>query len=69
MESTDVLKQNLTIARGFKPYSADQIQHLRERCCFHGSDRRLELFKSTKKYDSDLGREQHGFPLISELPL
>jgi len=63
------LKQNLAVARDFKPLSADQMQHLRERCRFHGSDGRFELFKTTKKYDGDLGRVQHGFPKSSELPL
>ena len=69
MDSMDVLQQNLAIARGFKPYSADQMQHLRERCRFHAADGRFELFKTTKKYDGDLGREQHGFPSAAELPL
>ena len=26
------------------------------------ADGRFELFKTTKKYDGDVGREQHGFP-------
>jgi hypothetical protein len=32
------------------------------------SDRRYELFKSSVKYDGDLGREQHNFPPAAELP-
>ena len=31
-------------------------------------DGRYELFKSTMKYDGDLGREQHDFPSAAELP-
>ena len=31
-------------------------------------DGRYELFKTTKKYDGDVGREQHGFPSAKELP-
>jgi uncharacterized protein len=31
-------------------------------------DDRYELFKSTMKYDGDLGREQHDFPSAAELP-
>jgi len=69
MESIEVLQQNLAIAKGFKPLSAEQMQHLRERCRWHGSDGRFELFKTTKKYDGDVGREQHGFPKATELPL
>jgi hypothetical protein len=43
--------------------------HLREACRFDASDGHLELFKTTKKYDGDLGREQQGFPSAQELPL
>jgi aryl-alcohol dehydrogenase-like predicted oxidoreductase len=68
MESTGVLKQNLEIARGFKPLNAAQMQSLRDRCRVDASDGRWELFKTTKKYDGDLGRQQHQFPLSTELP-
>jgi hypothetical protein len=33
------------------------------------NDGRYELYKSTLKYDSDLGRSQHGYPSSAELPL
>ncbi len=68
MESLGVLQQNLEVARGFKPLTAAEMQHLRERCRFDASDGRWELFKTTKKYDGDVGREQHGFPSATELP-
>jgi hypothetical protein len=29
---------------------------------------RWELFKTTKKYDGNIGRAQHGFPSADELP-
>jgi hypothetical protein len=29
----------------------------------------MELFKTTKKYDGDLGREMHSFPSSAELPV
>jgi hypothetical protein len=29
----------------------------------------LELYKSTKKYDADAGREQHGYPPQEQLPI
>lgn len=69
MESIDVLRQNLEIARGFQPMSPENMKRLRTRCSFYSSDGRLELFKTTKKYDGDLGRRQHGFPSAAELPL
>jgi uncharacterized protein len=68
MDSLGVLKQNLEIVRGFKPISAANMQQLRDRVRPDASDGRWELFKTTKKYDGDLGREQHGFPSAAELP-
>ncbi|MBV9507561.1 MAG: aldo/keto reductase [Acidobacteriia bacterium] len=68
MDSLDVLHQNLEVARGFQPYNASELQHLRDRAKFYASDGRFELFKTTKKYDGDVGREQHGFPSSQELP-
>ena len=68
IDSMEVLDQNLAILRDFKPLSADQMQALRD----HGkqfNDGRYELYKSTLKYDSDLGRSQHGYPSSAELPL
>src|SRR6201987_2016842 len=55
IDSIEVLDQNLAIVRDFKPLSADQMQKLRD----HGqqfNDGRYELYKSTLKYDRDLGR-------------
>ena len=68
IDSMEVLDQNLAILRDFKPLSTDQMQALRD----HGkqfNDGRYELYKSTMKYDSDLGRGQHGYPLAAELPV
>jgi aryl-alcohol dehydrogenase-like predicted oxidoreductase len=68
IDSMEVLDQNLAIVRDFKPLSANQMQKLRD----HGqpfNDGRYELYKSTLKYDSDLGRSQHGYPTAAELPL
>jgi aryl-alcohol dehydrogenase-like predicted oxidoreductase len=69
MESMGVLQQNLGVARGFQPMAAAEMQKLRERCRFDASDGRWELFKTTKKYDGDLGRQQHDFPTAEELPV
>src|SRR5947199_8603817 len=62
MESLDVLRQNLTIARGFKPMAPAEMQALRERYRSFAADGHLELYNSTKKYDGGAGREQHGYP-------
>jgi aryl-alcohol dehydrogenase-like predicted oxidoreductase len=68
MESMDVLLQNLEIARGFRPLAGAEMKALRDRCRAAASDGRFELFKTTKKYDGDLGRAQHSFPSMDDLP-
>jgi aryl-alcohol dehydrogenase-like predicted oxidoreductase len=69
IDSLDVLHQNVGIARGFKPMSPQEMQALGERCRPSSRDGHLELFKTTKKYDGKVGREQHGYPTIAELPI
>jgi uncharacterized protein len=67
MDSMAVLDQNLEILRNFKPLSEKQMAELRR----HGrqfDDGRYELFKSSAKYDGDIGREQHHYPPPTELP-
>jgi uncharacterized protein len=67
MDSMRVLDQNLDILKTFTPLSQEQISALRT----YGKqfeDGRYELFKSTMKYDGDLGRQQHDFPSAAELP-
>jgi len=67
MNTMEVLDQNLEILRNFKPLAEEQMAALRK----HGSqfnDGRYELYKTTVKYESDLGREQHGFHSSMELP-
>jgi aryl-alcohol dehydrogenase-like predicted oxidoreductase len=69
IDSLDVLHQNVGIARGFRPMSPQEMQALRERCRPSAGDGHHELFKTTKKYDGKVGREQHGYPSVAELPL
>jgi predicted aldo/keto reductase-like oxidoreductase len=67
MDSMSVLDQNLAILSSFQPLSEVQMNELRD----HGrefNDGRYELFKSSIKYDGDLGREQHHFPSAAQLP-
>jgi hypothetical protein len=69
IDSLTVLRQNLAIARGFKPMTAAGMEALRVHCAEVAGDGQLELYKSTMKYDGDLGRGQHGLPSHKELPL
>jgi aryl-alcohol dehydrogenase-like predicted oxidoreductase len=67
MDSMEVLDQNLQIVHGFQPLNEQQMAELRKHGQ-HFNDGRYELFKSSMKYDGDLGREQHHFPTAEELP-
>jgi predicted aldo/keto reductase-like oxidoreductase len=67
MDSMRVMDQNLEILRNFKPLSEEQIGELRS-YAKQFDDGRYELFKSSVKYDGDLGRQQHDFPSAAELP-
>jgi predicted aldo/keto reductase-like oxidoreductase len=69
IDSLSVLRQNVAIARGFKPMSADEMEVLRQRCASFAADGHLELYKTTKHYDAKVGREQHGYPSPEELPM
>lgn len=67
IDSLKVLRQNLRIARNFKPLSADEMQELRSRCAEWAADGRLELYKTSKAFDGPPGRKQHGFPPVEDL--
>jgi predicted aldo/keto reductase-like oxidoreductase len=69
IDSLAVLRQNLAIARGFQPMTPAEMETLSNRCQAAAGDGHLELYKSTMKYDGNLGREQHGIPGNQELPL
>ena len=69
IDSLYVLEQNLAVARGFRPMSDAEMASLRERCRKAAGDGHLERFKTTKLYDGDVGREQHGYPSAKELPI
>lgn len=67
MPTLGILEQNLKIARGFKPMTPAEMQALRARCATLAADGRFELYKTSKKYDANEGRMQHGFPKKEEV--
>lgn len=69
IDSMEVLDQNLAVAVNFQPMDGAQMQSLRDRCRKLAADGRYELFTMTTKYDGKVGREQHHFPTVQELPL
>ncbi len=60
IDSREVLRQNLDIARRFTPMTAAEMSEVRTRVAPFAKDGRFELFKSTNRYDGRIGREQHG---------
>src|SRR5260370_6372568 len=63
MDSLGVLHQNLRVARGFKPMSAEEMQALRDRCAQAAGDGRYEFYKLSLRFDNPEARLPHGFPL------
>ena len=63
MEHLPELRENMEIARNFKPYSHDEMAALRARYLNNvASDGRYELYKTTNSFDAEEGRAQHNFP-------
>ena len=69
IDSMEVLDQNLAVAANFQPFTDAELKELRDQCRQFAADGRYELFKMTTKYDGKVGREQHHFPTVEELPL
>ena len=59
--SMEDLKQDVAIARNFKPMPEAEQMTLLTRIREEASDGRHELFKSTKLFDGPYHRKQHGF--------
>ncbi len=63
MEKMEIVEQNLAVAQGFQPFSAEKMQELRDRCKTQAGDGRFELYKMSLKFDNPEARLAHGFPL------
>ncbi|HTB10202.1 MAG TPA: aldo/keto reductase [Bryobacteraceae bacterium] len=63
MERMDILRQNLKVAQGFQPMSAQEMLALEARCKPYAADGRFELYKMSLKFDNPEARMAHGFPL------
>ena len=63
MDSLDVLRQNVRVARGFTPMTAEQMQTLRDRCAEAAGDGRYEFYKLSLRYDNPQARLSHNLPL------
>jgi uncharacterized protein len=68
MESRRVLKQNLAIARGFRPMPVRDREKLRRRTAAGAQDGRYELYKISAAFEGPESRKMHGLPAQGELP-
>ncbi|MBA2484567.1 MAG: aldo/keto reductase, partial [Nitrospira sp.] len=55
IDSRDVLRQNLAIARQFTPMTVAEMDALRTRMVPYAKEGRYELFKSSDRYDGQIG--------------
>jgi uncharacterized protein len=68
MDSPRVLKQNVNVARGFKPLSARARATLRKSVREYAVDGRFELYKISAAFEGVETRRVHGLPSQTELP-
>ena len=61
MTTIEQLRENVALARGFKPLSAVEQAALADKVKPFASDGRFEQFKSTQNFDGPVHRRQHGF--------
>ncbi len=64
IESMENLEQDVAIARNFTPMSNEEKEGLLASIVEEASDGRYEWFKSTQHFDSQVHRDQHGFPQL-----
>src|SRR5688500_14682816 len=62
IDSLKVLRQNLQIARAFKPMSSIEMDTLRLRVAAEAADGRLELYKLSGKQEGAAGRKRYRLP-------
>jgi uncharacterized protein len=63
INTMEQLKQDIALARSFKPLSQQETNALMSRVKDVAGDGRHELFKSTKTFDGPHHRKQHGFAI------
>lgn len=63
IDSLEVLRQNVAIARGFTPMAPREMQALRDHCATPAGDGRFETYKVSIRYDNPEARLPHHFPL------
>jgi uncharacterized protein len=68
METMDVLEQNVSVARGFRPMPVRARRALVRRVESQAADGRWELYKISARFEGVEARRTHGLPDHDELP-
>ncbi len=68
METVDIVRQNLAIARSFVPLSAQAMAEIERGVAASAGDGRFEVYKTSIAYDNIVTREVHGMPLAGAHP-
>ena len=66
IDSPKVLRQNVDIARGFRPMTEQQRDRLRRRVAAAAADGHFELYKVSALFEGDESRRVHGLPTHAE---
>lgn len=61
IDSMDILRQDIAMARRFPALNAQQLSQLSDRVRAQATDGRHERFKSTQAFDGPYHQRQHGF--------
>jgi aryl-alcohol dehydrogenase-like predicted oxidoreductase len=67
IDSLNVLRKNLRIARGFVPMNARERKAYEGGLAGNAMDGRFELYKVSAEHEGEVGRKQHGFPSQEEV--
>ncbi len=63
IDSMQVLEQNLAVARGFEPISAEERERILAKSAPAAGAGRYEPFKTTHDYEGNEARKEHGLPV------
>jgi uncharacterized protein len=69
IDSLQVLRQNLRVARTFTPMNAAERHAYERRLASQALDGRFELYKTSAEHEGDVGRKQHGFPTQDDVAM
>lgn len=67
MDSIEILRENIALARGFKPLTNKELDVIRAKAAPASVDGKLEPYKLSLKFDNPVTRLSHGFPIDAQI--